>query len=273
MEKLDVVNEFNNDALKPIDDKDGNKQKIRKKKKERKKRRRSGIDDENRNELNDASRPTKKTRKSSKVKNTHLENEAKEIEISNFSLEPSSSSFQVRRLKMIVSLLPNSMSNVRGHIRRSLRKNILRYSHGIGGVLLALSNVSFEKENSSGKILNELPHIHFQIICDALVFCPEIGMKLTGVVNESFPSHLGILVHTLFNAMIPAEHLQRAGYIYDRSMREWCNKGASVDDDDSESPLPQHEVIKVGGSVCFMIDKVHECAGVISLEGQNPSIL
>jgi len=36
MEKLDAVNEFNNGALKPVDGKDVNKQKIRKKKKAKK---------------------------------------------------------------------------------------------------------------------------------------------------------------------------------------------------------------------------------------------
>jgi hypothetical protein len=78
-------------------------------------------------------------------------------------------------------------------------------------------------------------------------------------VNESFPSHIGMLVHAFFNAMVSSDHLRAAGYIFDRDAQHWTS---SVD----------NTVIGIDDRVEFSLDKLHECAGVISLEGCNPSV-
>ena len=97
---------------------------------------------------------------------------------------------------------------------------LLRYSDGIGGILLSFDNIQIEDENQqhhyddeprmtttttqqqrkgnsiatgNGRILDEFPHIHYYITSNILVFSPTLQQQITGVVNESFPSHVGIL--------------------------------------------------------------------------------
>jgi len=86
--------------------------------------------------------------------------------------------FLQKRLKMIVSLYPVALSNVVSHIRESLRSLLLKYTDGVGGVLLGFDNVKFTENKCRGMILNELPQIHYSVELDALVFCPEVGSKV-----------------------------------------------------------------------------------------------
>lgn len=78
------------------------------------------------------------------------------------------------------------------------------------------------------------------------------------MVTESFPSHLGILVLDYVNAMVPAEKLQKAGYNYDYELGEWALEDGS-------------KVFVKDAQVNFVVEKIHECAGSISLEGGQPS--
>lgn len=99
------------------------------------------------------------------------------------SLTPSeenaqSTAFQQKRLKMVVSLFPVALSDIMSHVRESLRSLLLKYSDGVGGVLLGFDSVKFSNDDSYGVILNELPHIHYNVELDALVFCPEVGTKV-----------------------------------------------------------------------------------------------
>uniref|UniRef100_A0A7S2UC88 RPA43 OB domain-containing protein n=1 Tax=Attheya septentrionalis TaxID=420275 RepID=A0A7S2UC88_9STRA len=174
------------------------------------------------------------------------------------------SPFTKRQLSLLVSLYPASLGSVSDHICRSIRSLLLKFSDGVDGILLAFDNVKIlgreqEGDLGRGRILNEMPQIHYRVLLDALVFCPVVGMKLTGKVNESFPSHIGMLVHAFFNAMVSSDHLRAAGYIFDRDAQHWTS---SVD----------NTAIGIDDQVEFSLDKLHECAGVISLEGCNPSV-
>mmetsp|Transcript_2505 Transcript_2505/g.3786 ORF Transcript_2505/g.3786 Transcript_2505/m.3786 type:complete len:234 (-) Transcript_2505:89-790(-) len=167
--------------------------------------------------------------------------------------------FQKQQLRLHVSLLPYSLDNIPRHINRSIGSLLMKYHQGMNGVLLSYDNVRSSKKSRgfAGIIMNELPHVHFDVEVDALVFCANVGMKLPGVVNESFPSHLGILVFSVFNAMVSADQLQKAGYSYDRSTQTWANKEGTS--------------IGVNTSINFTVDKIHECMGVLSMEGLNPT--
>jgi DNA-directed RNA polymerase subunit E'/Rpb7 len=172
----------------------------------------------------------------------------------------SSTAFQEKRLKMLVSLYPIALNNVLGSVREALRRSLLlKFSDGVGGVLLGFNNVSFSESKQLGMILNELPQIHYTVELDALVFCPKVGSKLTGVVNECFPSHVGMLVHSFFNAMISSDHLQSAGYVFNPQSQQWT--------DESDSKVLGNE-----DKVDFVLEKIHECDGIISMEGSNPRV-
>lgn len=97
---------------------------------------------------------------------------------------PNSSSFPFiqKRLKMSISLYPVALGDVMSHIRESLRSLLLKYSDGVGGILLGFDNVEFSEKKGRGFILNELPQVHYSVELDALIFCPEVGSKVRGIL-------------------------------------------------------------------------------------------
>ena len=77
------------------------------------------------------------------------------------------------------------------------------------------------------------------------------------MVSDSFPSHLGILVLGYVNAMIPANVLQEAGYAFDVDAVVWSHENGS------------HSFAK-DEKVEFVVDKIHESMGTLSMEGSKP---
>jgi DNA-directed RNA polymerase subunit E'/Rpb7 len=171
------------------------------------------------------------------------------------STDDSPKVFLRKRLELTVSLLPGSLGDPQKSVEDSLGTFLLKFSDGVGGILLAFNNVKIE---GKGMILNELPYIHFDVSCDALVFCPVAGCQLTGVVTESFHSHLSLVVHHYFNANVSAEHMRLAGYEFDAEQELWFCQETSLS-------------LSNGDQVQFVVDKVHESGGIISLNGSVPS--
>ena len=141
---------------------------------------------------------------------------------------------------------------------------LLKYSDGLGGVLLAFDNLQFDPNHRHGHILNEMPHIHYLVTCTALVFYPSLKTNLVGAVNEVFPSHVGLLVYELFNASVSAEALRLAGYTFDKEGNQWSQ---------SEEEEGGNRVVAKGDKMSFCVQKLHECNGLISLEGSQPSLM
>ena len=70
---------------------------------------------------------------------------------------------------------------------------------------------------------------------------------------------MGILVCSYFNAMVSADELRASGYVFDGDLHKWV--GESGD-----------QTISVQDKISFVVKKVHECEGTLSLEGQNPTL-
>jgi len=167
-----------------------------------------------------------------------------------------------KRAKLSISLLPWSLRDCKQSVESSIRKMLLKYSDGLGGVLMAYDDIKLqdrEGDNMSkgkGWVLNELPHVHYDVSCNVLVFSPSLGCELKGVVNECFPSHVGILIFDYINAMVSAETIREAGYKFDFDLQTWTMGGDSITS---------------GVKINFVVTKIHECNGTISLEGAKPA--
>lgn len=170
----------------------------------------------------------------------------------------SSSVFQNTKLELIVSILPSGLNNIAGTIEESVHRYLLKYSGAIKGIPLAFNNVKLTKDGK-GMILNELPHIHYNVACDAIVFAPQKGDSLSGVVRESFHSHLSMVVLNYFNASISAKELRAKGFTFDGEREVWRDSNSSVD-------------LSVDDCVNFRVHKIHESAGIISMEGSKPTL-
>lgn len=167
-----------------------------------------------------------------------------------------------KRAKLSISLLPWSLRDCKQSVESSIRKILLKYSDGLGGVVMAYDDVKLQdhegdnKSKGKGWVLNELPHVHYDVSCNVLVFSPSLGCELKGVVNECFPSHVGILVFDYINAMVSAETIREAGYKFDLDLQTWTMGGDSITS---------------GVKINFVVTKIHECNGTISIEGAKPA--
>lgn len=86
--------------------------------------------------------------------------------------------FLKKKIDVELSLLPSSLHNTEDAVHNSLNQLLLKYSDGLGGILMGCENVRIITEGDGkgrGWILNELPWIHYTVSCDALVFRPYIG--------------------------------------------------------------------------------------------------
>lgn len=91
------------------------------------------------------------------------------------------------QLKICVSLLPSDIGDIYAGIRRNIYQFLMRYNEPVGGVLLAVSDLSFADGEREGRINDEMPHIHFDVKAKAQVFRPRPGHILEGRVNKVRP--------------------------------------------------------------------------------------
>ena len=105
-------------------------------------------------------------------------------EISSILVDQEKPVFFRKRAKLSISLLPWSLRDCKQSVENSIRKMMLKYSNGLGGILMAYDDVQLQDheadDGSKGKgwVLDELPHIHHDVSCNVLVFFPSIGCEV-----------------------------------------------------------------------------------------------
>lgn len=151
-----------------------------------------------------------------------------------------------KKLRVSVSILPAGLRDVKSSIENCLGKFMLKYSEAVGGVVLAYKDMEV-MTNGRGKIVEELPHVIYDVTCEALVFQPTPKARLIGTVTGSFHSHISLVVFDYFNASISAAHLRNGGFQYDSSTDLWYVPNSGY-------------VVQKSTSVSFEIDTVHEAS-------------
>ena len=58
----------------------------------------------------------------------------------------------------------------------------------------------------------DCPYAHFEVEATFLVWRPQTGVKLRAQISLQSASHLGLLIDGIFNASIPASHINKALY-------------------------------------------------------------
>ncbi|XP_068094741.1 DNA-directed RNA polymerase I subunit RPA43 [Hyperolius riggenbachi] len=100
-----------------------------------------------------------------------------------------------------LALPPKYLHRKRSGIQEQLNAELLKYNVRLGGVPVAYDNIKIVGE--FGDIHDDVGYIHLTVEADYVIFLPQQGQKLVGVVNKVAPSHIGCLVHGCFNASIP----------------------------------------------------------------------
>jgi hypothetical protein len=95
--------------------------------------------------------------------------------------------FQRKKMELTVSVLPAALANITESLEDSVRQMLMKYQKNVG-VLLEFENLRRKGNSGHGKILGELPYLHYEVSFDGLVFSPEIGSKVCGICECIFLS-------------------------------------------------------------------------------------
>lgn len=216
------------------------------------------------------------------------------------------SSYKLKTIQGTVALLPSSLPDVSTIIKSRLNALLLMYDSNMDGVLLSLeedvrllpidhSNPSSNDSNSmllGGRIINDLPYIHYQFEVNGLVFCPTVGMKLKGRVVECTPTFITLTTHHILSTKISTEKLHEQGFFYNNISMEWMKErgsettsitannnsssvgggGSTVEDENNLGRQSPSTSIYLDDVVEFVVDRIHECGGYISLDGTRPLV-
>ncbi|KAL3798919.1 hypothetical protein ACHAWO_013036 [Cyclotella atomus] len=185
-----------------------------------------------------------------------------------------SSPYQIKTIIGSAALLPTSLSSVPGKIRSLLHSLLLRYDAKLGGVLLSLEDdakiLPIDSDNKDGyhrrggaslvggRIIDDLPYVHYRFQVHGLVFCPKVGMKLKG--QDSF-------------SILPRWN----GVERDNSSGRQIgsNNHGNGDDNDldiNDELLGPSTSIYLDDTVEFVVEKIHECGGNVMLDGTMPLV-
>lgn len=204
------------------------------------------------------------------------------------------SPYQIKTILGSVALLPTSLTDVPKCIQSLLNSLLLMYNAKMGGVLLSLEDavkvlpIHHKSLSAGGKnvvgliggrIVDDLPYIHYHFQARGLLFCPKIGMKLTGQVVECTSTYITLTTHHILSTKIWTEKLHEQGFFYNEISMEWSRErdtatiSKSVGDNDNDADiLGPSTSIYLDDIVEFVVDRILECGGYITLGGACPSV-
>ena len=156
-------------------------------------------------------------------------------------LDISSSSFRCVSVLEHVSLLPCYVGRLSDGVIEYLNEKVFHFSDQLGGIILSYSKPQVLQQY--GIILDEHPHIHFDLKYSVHLFKPELGSVMCGIINNVGQDHLGCLVHNCFNAAV-------LGPSSTHQMSNWFSQ-------------PFH----IGAPVWFTVTNLENVGGIVSISG------
>ena len=210
------------------------------------------------------------------------------------------SPYQIKIIQGSVALLPSSLPDVPKCIQSLLNSLLLMYDSKMGGVLLCLEDnvkvlpIDHRSAGTAtagcgggnvgligGRIVDDLPYIHYHFQARGLLFCPKIGMKLKGQVVECTSTYITLTTHHILSTKIWTEKLHEQGFFYNEISMEWTrereatnmtNSISRVAENDDVDILRPSTSIYLDDIVEFVVDRILECGGYITLGGTRPSV-
>ncbi|KAH8107973.1 hypothetical protein BXZ70DRAFT_913515 [Cristinia sonorae] len=155
--------------------------------------------------------------------------------------------FKVVQATMALSIPPIFANTLTAGAEEMLDSMVMRYIPALQGVVLSHSNLQFL--DSAATIKADCPFSNIHVGFEATVWCPQIGMKLSGRVNLSSPDHISLLVHRTFNVSIPRRHIPTDNWEFEYGPAENDPEfGAAAAEDDQIADGGAAETSTVEGS-------------------------
>lgn len=159
-----------------------------------------------------------------------------------------SSCFRRLEVEEHLSLLPSYIGRVGEGVTEHLNRRVMRYSESYSGVLLSYSKPAVLQ--TAGLIMDEQPHMHFDIRYFAFTFKPVTGSILCGQVSKVGREHIGCLVYQCFNASVTQRRSSKG-----KRNGLWTNMNGCQWD--------------IGDEIWFRVIELEVLDGVLSIRGEH----
>ncbi len=113
-----------------------------------------------------------------------------------------SSPFKVLDSIVKVALLPVHTEYPLEAVKEQINEMLFRYHEDLAGIPLVYSDLHLPPSKEYGRIMNELPWIHIDVMAKILLFQPENGQILTGQINKVSCDSRDFLSISLYLKMI-----------------------------------------------------------------------
>ena len=149
-----------------------------------------------------------------------------------------------------MTLLPGYIGRIGAGVLELLTSRVLCYHEAYGGVLVAVDHVRVLQ--SAGRILDELPHVHMDILYQAIVFSPQRGDVMCGYITQVGRDHVGCVLYGCFNASVVCSVGGASG---DGVRSEWWTREFGE-----------------GDKVWFVVTQLDVTGSLLSLRGEYISV-
>lgn len=140
-----------------------------------------------------------------------------------------------------LTILPAQLGNLKSSVHEYLSSKVTTCDPELQGIILSHKNVKIIDSVQ----LNDDGNYRLHYIADTYIFKPSNGSLLTGVVNKKSGDHLGVLVHSVFNASIPRPRVETG------CPKAWAGAG-----------------VQIGQQVTFEVIKVHFTSRLPYIKGK-----
>merc|ERR1712098_51942 len=158
-----------------------------------------------------------------------------------------SSSVSMVATTVHLAVSPSSLNNLKAGVEGQLTPHINRYFSPLKAIMLGYDKLKLTSR--TGALVYDNPAVHIDVEGNFFLFSPEIGDKITGVVNKKSPGHLGCLVHDTFNVSLLAGEKEKGirvgqGIVLEVTKVVWGHKCLPVIQGRLENSGQMEEVVE-----------------------------
>ncbi len=188
--------------------------------------------------------------------------------------------FHKIKTNLYVSLAPKFLNNPLNGVKlQHLDSMIMKYIPNFKGVVLGYNDVKLsssspnnENEEITGIVSAGSPFTFLWLSATFLVWSPKPGDALEGYVNMQSPSHIGLLVHDIFNATIKKDGIPRGwSFVPNETNDEEIEEENNIDNKKKFKSLgywiDENGIPIDDGKFKFAVRKVYISGRFVSIDG------
>ncbi|KAM6502343.1 hypothetical protein JOM56_002320 [Amanita muscaria] len=172
--------------------------------------------------------PASKKRKSTDVQVTPSKKQRHRLEAKRPII--AGEEFGTVRASLVLPLSPVFANSPKAGVQEMLDSMVMRYIQVLRGVLVSHSKITFVTKTAP--VLVDCPYVTCKVYFDAVIWSPQVGMKLVGKIKLSSPDHIALLIHRTFNVSISRDHIPADEWEFEPGTEEDEAKLSDTDDDD-----------------------------------------